>query len=127
MENNFSLLSTPLGFTKGVLKMDAYPWAERILCDLDSPGAIAVKACNGAGKTTRVAAPAALWHATAFPKSLCIVTSSVFRQVKEQLFPSLRDHAHKFKGWKFLDAEIETHTGSRILGFSSDDPGRAEG
>ena len=122
-----SLLATPLGFTKGVLQISCYPWAERILHDLDAPGAIAVKAANGAGKTTRLAAPAALWHATAFPRSLTIITSAVFRQVKEQLFPAIREHAHKFKAWKFNDVEIEGHNGSRILGFSSDDPGRAEG
>ena len=120
-------LGTPLGFTKGVLQLQCYPWAERILCDLDRRGAVAVRAANGSGKTSRLAASSALWHAAVFPKSLTICTAGVFRQVKEQLFPAIRSHAHKFRGWQFFETEVETHHGSRILGFSTDDPGRFEG
>ena len=121
-------LSTPLGFIRGVLQMQSYEWAERVFTDLDRRGAaVVVKACNGAGKTNRVAAPLALWHAAVFPRSLTIATAGVFRQVKEQLFPGIRSHAHKFRGWAFQETEVNAHNGSRILGFSTDEPGRFEG
>ncbi len=121
-------LSTPLGFIRGALQMQSYEWAERVFADMDRRGAaVVVKACNGAGKTNRVAGPLALWHAAVFPRSLTIATAGVFRQVKEQLFPGIRSHAHKFRGWSFQETEVTTHKGSRILGFSTDEPGRFEG
>jgi hypothetical protein len=101
---------------------------DRIFCDLDQRGAaVAVKACNGSGKTTVVGAGAALWHAAVLPRSLTICTAGVFRQVKEQLFPAIRAHAHRFRGWTFLETEVDTPSGSRILGFSTDEPGKFEG
>jgi hypothetical protein len=96
--------------------------------DLDPRGsAVALKAANGSGKTTGVAAPAALWHASVFPGSLTIVTAGVFRQVKEQLFPAIHAHTHIFPGWEFNETSVVTHHGSRILGFSTDEPGKFEG
>ncbi len=126
--SNNDLLATPLGFTKGILRLPIYQWQEQVLHDLDKPGAIALKAANGSGKTVRVAGPAALWHASVFPRSLAIVTSAVHRQIKAQLFPALHQHAHKFQNAKFNDTEIELHNGSKIIGVTADaDPGRFEG
>ncbi len=120
-------LSTPVGFAHGVLGMPLYGWQELILWDADTPGSIAVKAANGTGKTTHIAAPLALWHAAVFPNSLTIITAGVYRQVKEQLFPAIRRHAAKFAGWTFNETEIEAAHGSRIIGFSTDEPGKFEG
>jgi len=126
--NQLELLSTCNGFVRAVLQLDSYPWAQRVFLDLDKRGsAIALKAANGVGKTCRIAAPVALWHASVFPGSLTIATAGVFRQVKEQLFPAIRAHAHKFQGWEFNDCEVVTHHGSRILGFSTDEAGNFEG
>jgi hypothetical protein len=122
------LLASCAGFIRGALQLESYQWAENIFHDLDRRGAaVAVKAANGAGKTERVAAPVALWHASVFPRSLTICTAGVFRQVKEQFFSAVRSHGHKFRGWQFNDCEVVTHHGSRILGFSTDEPGRFEG
>jgi hypothetical protein len=122
------LLSTCAGFARGALQLQPYDWADAIFHDLDRRGAaVAVKACNGSGKTTVIGAGAALWHASVFPRSLTIATAGVFRQVKEQLFPAIRSHAHKFRGWSFLETEVEAHNGSRIYGFSTDEPGKFEG
>jgi hypothetical protein len=116
-----------VGFPRGVLQVDPYAWQESILWDLDEPGGIAVRAANGVGKTTGIAAPAALWNAAVFAHSLTILTSGVFRQVKEQLFPAIRQHASKFCGWTFNETDVEAPNGSRIIGFSTDEPGRFEG
>lgn len=121
------LLATPRGFAKGVLKMQTYHWQDAIFDDANRPGAIAVRACNGAGKTTGIAAPLALWNACVYRGSLTVVTSSVFRQVKEQLFPAIRAHANRFPDWQFLETSITAPNGSRILGFSTDEPGNFEG
>ena len=121
-------LATPYGFAIGLLGLDLHPWQADVLAALDSRGAsVALKAANGSGKSSVVGANAALWNAAVHPGSLTVVTAGVFRQVKEQFFPSLRSFAHLFPDWKFLETEIETPTGSRIYGFSTDDPGRFEG
>ncbi len=121
-------LSTCNGFVRAVLQLESYPWAQRVFVDVDRRGAaVALKAANGGGKTVRVAAPVALWHAAVFPGSLTVATAGVFRQVKEQLFPAIHAHAHRFTGWTFNETEVITHHGSRILGFSTDDPSRFEG
>lgn len=121
-------LATCAGFVRGVLRIESYPWAQNIFADLDRRGsAVAVKANNGSGKTQFIAAPAVLWNASVFPRSLSIVTSGTFRQVKEQMFPAIHAHAGKFRGWTFNETEITAPNGSRIIGFSTDEPGRFEG
>lgn len=127
-DSTVDLLATPYGFAAGILNLSLYPWQEDTMAALSPRGAcVAVKAANGSGKSTRLGAPMAIWNAVAFPGSLTIVTAGVYRQVKEQFFPAIRSFAHLFPGWKFLESEVETHTGSRIYGFSTDDPGRFEG
>jgi len=125
--NSAKLLASPYGFIRGVLRHTPYSWLEAIYHDLDKPGAVVVKACNGAGKTTKIAVPLALWHASVFPGSLTVVTAGVFRQVKEQFFPELRSYSRHFAGAVFLDASVTFPNGSRILGFSTDEPGNFEG
>lgn len=120
-------ISSPVGFAVGVLGLKLYPWQEAVLWDMDRPGSVALKAANGSGKTACIAAPLALWHATVFPGSLTICTAGVYRQVSEQLFPAIRSHAQRFPGWSFTANTVEGTNGSRILGFSTDEPGKFEG
>jgi phage terminase large subunit len=129
IENStLDLLATPFGFAAGILKLDLYPWQVDTMAALNRRGAsVAVKAANGSGKSTRLGAPLAIWNAAVHPGSLTIVTAGVYRQVKEQFFTAIRSFAPLFPDWKFLESEVETHTGSRIYGFSTDDPGRFEG
>ncbi len=122
------LLQLPYGFARGILGMELYGWQQDALAALDMRGsAVAIKAGNGTGKTSRLGVPLALWHAAVFPGSLTLITAGVFRQVKEQCFPGIRSFQNLFPSWKFLDTEVETPTGSRIIGFSTDDAARFEG
>jgi len=120
-------LISPPGFAKAVLGLRLYDWQERVLWDLDRPGAVALRAANESGKTSIVGASAALWHAVAFPGSLAICTASVYRQVSEQLFPTLHRHAGKFPGAVFNAADVTLANGSRILGFATDEANKFEG
>jgi hypothetical protein len=121
-------LATCGGFAAGVLQTKPYPWAQAVFSDLDERGsATAVKAANGSGKTTGVGVPAARWTASVFKNSLTIATAGVFRQVKDVFFATIRSHAHKFPGWTFNESEVIAHNGSRILGFSTEEPGKFEG
>ena len=88
---------------------------------------VAIAAANGSGKTAKVVASAICWFLSRFPRGKVIVTSGSFRQVEKQLWPALRLHQSKFPGWTFLQTELKTAEGGFALGFSTDDPGRAEG
>jgi len=120
-------LTTPVGFALGVLGLKLYPWQEKVLWDLNLPGAVALRAANGSGKTSVVGATAALWHASAFPGSLTICTASVYRQVSEQLFPTLHQHAGKFPGGVFNATDVTLANGSKIFGFATDEANKFEG
>jgi len=87
----------------------------------------AIAAANGSGKTAKVVASAICWFLSRFPRGQVVVTSGSFRQVEKQLWPALRVHQRKFPGWTFLQTELKTPEGGFALGFSTDDPGRAEG
>src|SRR5258706_4290965 len=115
------ILSTLWGFTKGVLPQDCYAWAEKVLMDLDAPGAVAVRAANGVGKTSRIGAPAAVWNCAVYPGSLTLCSAAVARQVGE-LFQSIRAHRPRFPRWEFLENEVRAHNRSRIIGFTADRP-----
>lgn len=118
-------------FAKDVFGLKLYKWQRTVLGDLDKPGSrVALKAANGSGKTAMCAAPAALWHALMFPNSICVTTSGVYRQVKEQMWPTIRSLAGKCEGFGIeinqTDLRVPSNN-SRIVGFSTDDPGRFEG
>ena len=119
-------LATALGFARGVLQIETYGWLEKILLDLDAPGKVAIKAANGTGKTSRIAAPAALWNAAVHPGSITLCSAGVYRQVGE-LFHAVQSHRHRFPKWEFLNDEVRAHNGSRIIGFSADRPELFEG
>jgi len=120
-------LISPPGFASAVLGLKLYPWQEKILWDLDTPGAVALRAANGSGKTSVVGAAAALWHSAAFPGSLAICTAGVFRQVSEQLFAALHQHAGKFPGAVFNASDVTLANGSKIFGFATDEANKFEG
>jgi hypothetical protein len=119
-------------FSREIFGMDLYQWqidAMKAITGKNGKSRVAVRAANGSGKTTCLAAPAALWHALIYPNSITITTSGVYRQVKEQMWPCIRSLAAKVKGWgiQVNQTDLVTSTGSRIIGFSTDDPGRFEG
>ena len=86
-----------------------------------------VVAANGSGKTDRLVAPLILWFLHTYPKGKVVFTSGSFRQLSNQLWPAVRKHRSKFPNWNFLSEEVRTPEGGFALGFSTDDPGRAEG
>lgn len=105
-------------------------WQKRAFEAIDPHGSrVSICTANGVGKTSKIVTGAILWHMAVFPKSLAVSTAGAFRQVKSQLFPNLLEFAECFPGWKFKPGslEIEAPNGSRYLGFSTDDEGKAEG
>jgi len=117
-------------FAEGVLSMQLYPRQRDVLRAIAPTGsAVSFRSCNEGGKTKRVICAAILWHLAAFPKGQVISTSGSYRQIKDQLLPSLHGYSNRFPGWSFLHTpRIETESINCFWeGFSTNDAGKFEG
>jgi phage terminase large subunit len=123
---NEQLLATPLGFSK-LLDIDLHPWQSKVFLDVGLGNRVALKAANGSGKTSCLAAPLVLWWCTVYPKSQVVTTAGVYRQVKEQLWQRLAGWRDKLKGWTLNATDLTAPNGSKAIGFSTDEPNRFEG
>jgi phage terminase large subunit len=129
-------LSTPDGYAEEKLGMSLYPKQREALQKLlPSNSRVSFASANSGGKTRICAAAAVLWHLDTFPKGIVDATSGSYRQIEDQLMPALHSFRHLYPNWKFAaDPYIETHeygrpgvSGGFFRGFSTDQPGRAEG
>ena len=124
-------------FPSMVLGLKPVGWQLDVLRAIEPRGSrVALKACNGSGKTSMVVASAVMWHLVKFPGSLVVCTAGVFRQVSQALWPSLRTHCANLggetAGFRVLSDQILfTRPGqrevSRVVGFSAKDSAKAEG
>ncbi len=122
--------ATPDLFASSFLGMKLYPIQRAVLQALAPPGAcVSLRSCNEGGKTKKIICAAILWHLMAFDKGHVISTSGCFRQIRDQLNPSLHSHQSKFPGWNFLrTSRIETQNAQCFWeGFSTDEGGKFEG
>jgi hypothetical protein len=126
-----NLLITPIGFAELVLGLKLYPWQDRAVTWFEHAAGKRVKASlctpNGAGKDSVVIATLALWWISVHRRGRVVITSRDARQIDEQTMPALRRYRAKFREWRFLERSVETPTGGRIVLFTTDEPGRAEG
>lgn len=125
------ILTTPIGFCSVVLGMNLYPWQARALTWFEFAIGARLKGSlctpNGAGKDTIVIAGLALWWVWIHKRGRVVITSKDSRQIDEQTAPALERHRSKFDRWKWIEREIVTPTGGKIILFTTDEPGRAEG
>lgn len=126
-----SPLDSPFAFAVLTLGLSPYDWQAEALeaVAMQDKGAppLSLVAANGSGKTARVIAPLVLWFLSKWPRGQVVITSGSFRQIEKQLWPAMRAHAAKFPRWQFLTTEVRTPEGGFAIGFSTDDPGKAEG
>ena len=116
-------------FPEMVLGIHPYDWQKEVLAALnDKETRVALKAANGSGKTSIIAASAVLWHMVRFPESLVVTTAGVWRQVEGQLWPMLKRYVGGLGGgWRTTSNELEYKNGSRAIGFSTNEAGKFEG
>ena len=118
-------------FPEMFLGIKPYDWQYNVLKALNyKESKVALKAANGSGKTSLVAACAVLWHCMRFPESTCVTTAGVFRQVKDQLFPYIRKYVSGLnggEGWTVNATDVRFQNGSKAIGFSTSEGGRFEG
>ncbi len=127
-------LATPDGFAELYLGMKLYPKQKAALRAIMPIGArVSFASCNEGGKTAIVETAAILWHMFSFPAGIVDATSGSYRQLEDQLLPSLASFRDKFNAWKWrseprIGTELEGKCkGGFFRGFSTDHPGRAEG
>ena len=124
------LAGTPVGFARLVLGLDQYWWQAEAVSWFENT-AVLVKGSlctpNGAGKSAAVDAPLALWWITVHPQGMVVVTTKDSKQLDNQLWPAIERHKGKFPGYDFIERMVRNGTGGFIIGFTTDDPGRAEG
>jgi hypothetical protein len=118
-----------LEFSEGVLGIKLYLWQRKALLSIAAGYPTALVAANGAGKTSTVLVPAALWCLFNWPGARVIVTSASWSQLRKQFFDVARLYRARayFRAWTFNEAEIRTGAGGFCVGISVDEAGRAEG
>ena len=123
--------STPAGFGRLVLNLDMYPKQEDIVNEfVDQHGRVkvSVRAPNGSGKSSVIIPCIALRNLLTKPQGRVIITSKDSRQLDEQVWPALESHRGKFGGkLEWYQRYILSKEGGFIIGFTTDDPARAEG
>ena len=124
------IASTPAGFGRAVLGLDMYPKQEDIVNefnDLHSRVKVSVAAPNGSGKSSVIIPTLALRNLATKPQGRVIITSKDSRQLDEQVWPALESHRGKFGNLEWYQRYVLSKEGGCIIGFTTDDPARAEG
>jgi hypothetical protein len=126
-------LTDPIGFATHTLELPLYAWQDKVLSWYEKPerrtlGALVTP--NGAGKSSGVVAALALWWSCGHGRGRVVITTKDAKQLDQQLLPALERHRPKFSKWKWVNSpytEISTGNGGKIVAFTTNDAGRAEG
>lgn len=111
--------------------LNAKPWQKQkdILNALTQNDFVAVRSCNGSGKTY-TAALATLWWLMAYDEAVVITTAPSERQVKELLWREIRslyNQNRDFIGGKITQTRLEISNKRYAYGFSTDTVDRFQG
>jgi hypothetical protein len=125
------IAGTPVGFAVTMLGLkQLYRWQRIVLTWFENTLVLLkVSLCtpNGAGKSAFINAIIALWWICVHPQGVVVITTKDSKQLDNQLWPAIERHKGKFPGWDFIERMVRNGTGGFIIGFTTDDPGRAEG
>lgn len=122
--------TTPVGFSEVTLGLGLYDWQAEVLTWFEDTSQLVLGSLctpNGAGKSQRIVASLALWWVTIHKRGRVVITTKDAKQLDHQVWVALESHRTKFPSYKFIEREIHTPTGGFIIGFTTDEPGRAEG
>lgn len=129
-------IALPAGFIWRILlekKQKLHWWQVEFANKFEDPR-VMIKASlctpNGSGKSSKIVAGLALWWISVFKRGKVVIISFDSKQLDHQCWPAIEAHRSRFeteKGWRFIEREVHTPDGAFIVGFTTDDPGRAEG
>lgn len=108
---------------------DLYGWQIDALEAFGQGWPTSLLTCNGAGKTAIIAAWAVSWFFYRYPRGKLVATSGSWTQLSTQLWPSLSQHLPPKTRFAYGNSPctILTPEGGKGVGFSTNDPGKAEG
>ncbi len=108
---------------------DLYDWQIEALEAFGRGYPTSLVTCNGAGKTTRVASAAVDWFFYKYPRGWLVGTSGSYRQLQFQTWPAIagRMPSNYIVQGSSAPLKIITPQGGTGIGFSTKDPGKAEG
>ena len=108
---------------------DLYDWQIEALEAFGQGWTTALITCNGAGKTAVVAAWSVAWFFYAYPQGKLAGTSGSFTQLQNQLWGAIKQHLPS--SFNITNGSspctIKSKEGGVGVGFSTNDPGKAEG
>ena len=119
----------PVTFVKDELNAKLWEKQEEILEAVRDDTRVAVRSCNGSGKTF-IAAHAVLWWLKCFPDSIVITTAPTEHQVRDVLWREIRRAYHeneRFIGGKLLRTSLELDDKHYAQGLSTNTPERFQG
>lgn len=122
--------SSPIGFAQTTLGLDLYDWQATVHSWFeDTQHLVLGTVCtpNGAGKSQRIVAPLALWWISVHPNGIVVITTKDSKQLDHQIWVAIESHRNKFPAYRFIEREVHTPSGGFIVGFTTDEAGRAEG
>lgn len=127
-----AVFATPAGFCRHVLGMKLYDQQATVMDAMTgTPSYVTSRDANESGKTSRKITGLILWHMAVFPRmgidGGVISTSGSWRQLVNQLSPSLRSYQEKFPGYEFNQTTIVHKGVPQWMGFATNDAGKAEG
>lgn len=120
----------PSVFGEKILGLKLYDVQKRVMDSLWKPDTrTSFMCCNNGGKTSRVMVVLILWHLWTWPRGKVKSTSGSWIQIIDQLCPNLGVHREKFEDEMefFTTPLVRTKEGGFWRGFSTNEPGRAEG
>jgi phage terminase large subunit len=124
------LAGTPVWFAQNILGLPLYPWQVEVLTWFeDTTELVKGSLCtpNGAGKSAFIVAALALWWISVHPQGMVVITTKDSKQLDNQIWPAIERHKGKFGSYDFIERMVRNGQGGFIIGFTTDDPGRAEG
>lgn len=119
----------PCGFVRDVLGADIWSKQAEILRAVRDHDRIAVRSCNGSGKTF-LAAHAVLWWVATRPEGVVVTTAPTLRQVQSLLWREIRGAYHRSEGaigGDISKAALELGPRNFALGIATDRAERFQG
>ena len=119
----------PVRFAKQHLGVNPWKKQQEILSAIARHNRIAVRSCNGSGKTF-TAAIATIWWLMAFDQAIVITTAPTERQVKNLLWREIRRIYLKNRdliGGKITSTRLEIDSNRYAFGFSTNTTERFQG
>ena len=119
----------PCGFVREVLEATIWHKQQEILDAVRDHDRVAVRSCNGSGKTF-LAAHAALWWVATRPEGVVVTTAPTLRQVEALLWREIRGAYYRSEsliGGKIGKTSLELGPRNFALGISTDRAERFQG